>query len=87
MTRAACASASISAAPSPDIVVQRHDGVLLVNKTSSTPHDLSEAVIAGLQSALAEAGVRPADVVEIVHGHQRSPRTPCCRNRAPAPAC
>jgi N-methylhydantoinase A len=51
-----------------DIVVQRPDGVLLVHKTSSTPRDLSQAVIAGLEAALAAAGVRPQDVVEIVHG-------------------
>jgi N-methylhydantoinase A len=51
-----------------DIVVQRADGALIVNKTSSTPQDLSDAVLAGLQSALAEAGVQAADVVEIVHG-------------------
>jgi len=51
-----------------DIVVQRADGALIVNKTSSTPQDLSEAVLAGLQTALAEAGVPAAAVVEIVHG-------------------
>lgn len=51
-----------------DIVVEREDGTLLVNKTPSTPDDPGAAVVHGLAQVLRAAEIDPAGVVEIVHG-------------------
>src|SRR3546814_18959040 len=51
-----------------DIVLCRSDETLLVGKVSSTPADPAEAVLTGLARILDQAGVRPAEVVEVVHG-------------------
>jgi len=51
-----------------DIVLAMPDGRLFVNKTSTTPHNLGEAIVAGLSDLIRQAGVSPADITEIVHG-------------------
>ena len=51
-----------------DIVLAMPDGRLFVNKTSTTPHNLGEAIVAGLSALIRQAGVSPADITEIVHG-------------------
>ena len=51
-----------------DIVAQRGDGVLHAIKVASTPEDVGEAVIAGLNQMLLSIGASMADVTEIVHG-------------------
>lgn len=51
-----------------DLVLARPDGALSVNKTSTTPHDPAEAVVAGLRELLGRADIAPATVTEIVHG-------------------
>jgi len=51
-----------------DIVVARPDGALLLNKTSSTPHDPGAAVVHGLAELLQRARIPPQDVTEVVHG-------------------
>src|SRR3546814_13336223 len=51
-----------------DIVLCRSDETLLVGKVSSTPADPAEAVLTGLARILDQAGVRPDEVVEVVHG-------------------
>jgi N-methylhydantoinase A len=51
-----------------DIVVMSGDGTLHESKVSTTPDDPSRAVVAGLSALLAELGVVPVAVVEILHG-------------------
>jgi N-methylhydantoinase A len=51
-----------------DIVLAMPDGRLFVNKTSTTPDSLGRAIVQGLQSLIAQAGIRPEDITEIVHG-------------------
>jgi N-methylhydantoinase A len=51
-----------------DIVVMSGDGTLHESKVSTTPDDPSRAVIVGLSALLAELGLAPASVVEVLHG-------------------
>ena len=51
-----------------DVVLCMADHTLFLNKTSTTPADPADGVVRGLEAVLAEAGVRPAAVSEIVHG-------------------
>jgi N-methylhydantoinase A len=51
-----------------DVVLATPDGRLFVNKTTTTPRDPGEGVAAGIAAVLAEAGLAPAAVAEIVHG-------------------
>ena len=51
-----------------DIVLALPDGRLFVNKTSTTPHNLGEAIIEGLRVLIAQAGIAPSEITEIVHG-------------------
>ncbi len=51
-----------------DIVLSLPDGRLFVNKTSTTPHDLGEAIVTGLKALIEQAGIEPGDITEIVHG-------------------
>src|SRR3546814_9649659 len=51
-----------------DIVLCRSDETLLVGKVSFTPADPAEAVLTGLARILDQAGDRPDEVVEDVHG-------------------
>lgn len=51
-----------------DIVLARADGTLHVAKVSSTPRDPGEAVVRGLRDLLADTGIDPREVIEIVHG-------------------
>ena len=51
-----------------DIVVMSGDGTLHESKVSTTPDDPSRAVVVGLSALLAELGLAPACVVEVLHG-------------------
>lgn len=51
-----------------DVVLALPDGRLAVNKTTTTPADPGEGVAAGIAAVLAETGLAPAAVSEIVHG-------------------
>lgn len=51
-----------------DIVLAMPDGRLFVNKTSTTPQDLGQAIVRGLAALIAQAGIAPGDITEIVHG-------------------
>jgi len=51
-----------------DVVVELADGSLYINKTSTTRDDPGRAVVEGIRSALAQAGIAPQDVTEVVHG-------------------
>ncbi|OZI67779.1 hydantoinase/oxoprolinase family protein [Bordetella genomosp. 4] len=51
-----------------DIVLSLPNGQLFVNKTSTTPHDLGEAIVTGLGALIEQAGIQPGDITEIVHG-------------------
>ncbi|PTV51790.1 hydantoinase/oxoprolinase family protein [Pseudomonas putida] len=51
-----------------DVVLAMPDGRLFVNKTSTTPENLGEAIVQGLSTLLQQAGVEPGDITEIVHG-------------------
>lgn len=51
-----------------DIVLALPDGRLFVNKTSTTPHDLGEAIVTGLKALIDQSGIAPGDITEIVHG-------------------
>ena len=51
-----------------DVVLALPGGRLIVNKTTTTPHDPGEAVAAGIAAVIAEAGLPPAAIAEIVHG-------------------
>ena len=51
-----------------DIVLALPDGRLFVNKTSTTPRNLGEAIVSGIAALIAQSGVSPGDITEIVHG-------------------
>jgi N-methylhydantoinase A len=51
-----------------DVVLALPGGRVLVNKTTTTPHDPGEGVTAGIAALLAEAALPPSSVAEIVHG-------------------
>lgn len=51
-----------------DIVLSMPDGRLFVNKTSTTPKNLGEAIVKGLAALISQAGIAPQDITEIVHG-------------------
>ncbi|HTZ01568.1 MAG TPA: hydantoinase/oxoprolinase family protein [Xanthobacteraceae bacterium] len=51
-----------------DVVLALSDGRIFVNKTTTTPADPGEGVAVGVAAVLAEAGVDPCDLAEIVHG-------------------
>ncbi|MCC7271243.1 MAG: hydantoinase/oxoprolinase family protein [Alphaproteobacteria bacterium] len=51
-----------------DIVLALPDGRLVLNKTTTTPSDPGDGVLAGIDAVLAEAGTAPGAVAEIVHG-------------------
>jgi len=51
-----------------DVILQQPDGRLFVNKTSTTPREPGQAVVAGIRAVLAQSGVAPAQVGELVHG-------------------
>ncbi len=51
-----------------DVVLALPGGRLFVNKTTTTPRDPGEGVVAGVRAVLAEAGVPPTAIAEIVHG-------------------
>lgn len=51
-----------------DVVLARADGALVIHKEPSTPDDPGRAVVTGLRTLLARAGVEPREVREVVHG-------------------
>jgi N-methylhydantoinase A len=51
-----------------DLILQTSDGRLFVNKTSTTPREPGRAVVEGIRAVLAQAGLPPASIGEIVHG-------------------
>jgi len=51
-----------------DVIVSDTAGRLWARKLLTTAEDLGRAVVEGVQLALRDAGVEPADVVEVVHG-------------------
>lgn len=51
-----------------DIVLTRSDGQVFVNKTSTTPDKLSDAIVQGVSALLKQANVLAENVEEIVHG-------------------
>ncbi|WMD21039.1 hydantoinase/oxoprolinase family protein [Achromobacter seleniivolatilans] len=51
-----------------DIVMSMPDGRIFVNKTSTTPGNLGQAIVQGLGALIEQAGIRPGDIGEIVHG-------------------
>jgi N-methylhydantoinase A len=51
-----------------DVVLALPGGRLIVNKTTTTPSDPGEAVAAGIAAVIAEAGLEPAAIAEVVHG-------------------
>ncbi|WP_421996684.1 hydantoinase/oxoprolinase family protein [Reyranella sp.] len=51
-----------------DIALATADGRIHQSKVSSTPDDPSRAVIEGVAQLLAELGLDPADVAEVMHG-------------------
>jgi len=51
-----------------DVVLALPDGRIHVNKTTTTPADPGEGVAAGVAAVLAEAGIDPREVAEVVHG-------------------
>ncbi len=51
-----------------DIVLAMPDGRLYVNKTSTTPDNLGQAIVQGLGTLIRQAGIAPQDITEIVHG-------------------
>jgi N-methylhydantoinase A len=51
-----------------DVVVELPDGSLHINKTSTTPDDPGRAVVEGIRAVLAQAGIAPSAVTEVVHG-------------------
>jgi N-methylhydantoinase A len=51
-----------------DIVLALPDGQIHVNKTTTTPLDPGEGVATGVAAVLAEAGLDPSEVAEVVHG-------------------
>jgi N-methylhydantoinase A len=51
-----------------DIVLSMPDGRIFVNKTSTTSENLGQAIVQGLGALIVQAGIRPGDIAEIVHG-------------------
>jgi N-methylhydantoinase A len=51
-----------------DVVLALPDGRLHVNKTSTTPADPGEGVLAGIAAILEQTGIAAASIVEVVHG-------------------
>lgn len=51
-----------------DIVLTMPDGRVFVNKTSTTPDNLGQAIVQGLGELIDQAGIAPGDITEIVHG-------------------
>ncbi|MBO0718769.1 MAG: hydantoinase/oxoprolinase family protein, partial [Rhizobiales bacterium] len=51
-----------------DVVLALPGGRIHVNKTTTTPVDPGEGAAAGVAAVLAEAGLDPRDVAEVVHG-------------------
>jgi len=51
-----------------DVVLALPGGRIVVNKTTTTPEDPGEGVAAGIAAVIAEAGMDPRQVTEIVHG-------------------
>ena len=51
-----------------DVVLALPSGRLFVNKTTTTPRDPGEGVVTGVRAVLAESGLAPAAITEIVHG-------------------
>lgn len=51
-----------------DIVLALPDGRIHVSKITTTPLDPSEAATSGIATVLAEAGLNPGEVAEVVHG-------------------
>ncbi|MBK1657271.1 hydantoinase/oxoprolinase family protein [Paracraurococcus ruber] len=51
-----------------DVVLALPDGRIHVNKTTTTPADPGEGVVAGIQAVLAAAALDPGAVAEVVHG-------------------
>ncbi len=51
-----------------DVILQRSDGRLFVNKTSTTPDAPGKAVVSAINALLAHTGIAPAAISEIVHG-------------------
>jgi len=51
-----------------DVILQHPDGRLFVNKTSTTPQAPGQAVVAGIRALLAQSGLAPETVCEVVHG-------------------
>jgi N-methylhydantoinase A/oxoprolinase/acetone carboxylase beta subunit len=51
-----------------DVVLALSDGRIHVNKTTTTPLDPGEGVAAGVAAVLAESGLDPREVAEVVHG-------------------
>lgn len=51
-----------------DLVLARADGQVFQRKVSSTPAAPEQAVLTGVRDILADAGLDPADIGEVVHG-------------------
>ncbi len=51
-----------------DIALSTHEGLIHESKLSSTPDDPSRAVVDGVRQLLAELGIAPSAVTEILHG-------------------
>ena len=51
-----------------DIILQHPDGRLFVNKTSTTPQQPGQAVVAGIRAVLAQSGLAADAIGELVHG-------------------
>lgn len=51
-----------------DTVLALPDGRLFVNKTSTTPDNLGEAIVRGLGVLIEQAGISASDITEVVHG-------------------
>ena len=51
-----------------DVVAERADGMLYINKTSTTPDDPGRAVVEAIREILRITGVAAKEVTEIVHG-------------------
>lgn len=59
------------------------NGKLLLGKTLTTPHDPSEGVLIGFDELLAEAGISPADLVEVSHATTMATNTVIQRKGQP----
>ena len=51
-----------------DIMVLGRDGRLTTKKLPSTPDDYADGVVKGILALLAETGIRPGDIAEVLHG-------------------